>query len=91
MFVRLFLCLALTLTVTGCQYYEQYRSIKGDADLKAEIAEMRKALVAFASRKPVMAKATLPAAREEKLADDLKFTASTVMIRRPPQKRKSHG
>jgi hypothetical protein len=43
MFVRLFLCLALTLTVTGCQYYEQYRSIKGDADLKAEIAEMRKA------------------------------------------------
>jgi RNA polymerase sigma factor for flagellar operon FliA len=33
-----------------------------------QIAEMRKALVAFASRKPVVAKATLPAAREEKLA-----------------------
>jgi RNA polymerase sigma factor for flagellar operon FliA len=33
-----------------------------------QIAEMRKALVAFASREPVMAKATLPAAREEKLA-----------------------
>jgi RNA polymerase sigma factor for flagellar operon FliA len=33
-----------------------------------QIAEMRKALVAFASRKPVAAKATLPAVREEKLA-----------------------
>jgi RNA polymerase sigma factor FliA len=33
-----------------------------------QIAEMRKALVAFASRKPVIVKAMLPAAREEKLA-----------------------
>jgi RNA polymerase sigma factor for flagellar operon FliA len=32
------------------------------------MAEMRKALLAFASRKPVMAKATLPNAREETLA-----------------------
>jgi hypothetical protein len=43
MFVRLFLCLSLALAVTGCQYYQQYRSIKGDADLKEEVAEMRKA------------------------------------------------
>lgn len=43
MLVRLFLYLALTLAVTGCQYYQQYRSIKGDADLKEEAAEMRKA------------------------------------------------
>jgi hypothetical protein len=43
MFSRLYLFLALTLAVTGCQYYEQFRSIKGDADLKEEVAEMRKA------------------------------------------------
>ncbi|PYX02274.1 MAG: hypothetical protein DMG85_21810 [Acidobacteria bacterium] len=39
--VRVFLCLALLLA--GCQYYEEFRSIKGDADIKEEIAEMRKA------------------------------------------------
>jgi RNA polymerase sigma factor for flagellar operon FliA len=33
-----------------------------------QMAEMRKALIEFAVRKPVMAKASLPAAREEKLA-----------------------
>ncbi len=37
----LFLCVALMLA--GCQYYEEFRSIKGDADIKEEIAEMRKA------------------------------------------------
>ena len=29
--------------LAGCQYYEEFRSIKGDADIKEEIAEMRKA------------------------------------------------
>ncbi len=33
-----------------------------------QLAEMRKALIEFAARKPVMAKAALPAAREERLA-----------------------
>jgi hypothetical protein len=33
-----------------------------------QLAEMRKALIEFAARKPVMAKATLPAPREERLA-----------------------
>ena len=33
-----------------------------------QMAEMRKALIAFAARKPVMAKATLPHPREEQLA-----------------------
>ena len=36
--------LILLLTgLIGCQYYEEYRSIKGDADIKEEVAEMRKA------------------------------------------------
>lgn len=43
MSTRLFLCLALMLTTAGCQYYEEYRSTKADADIKEEIAEMRKA------------------------------------------------
>ncbi len=29
--------------LAGCQYYEEFRSIKGDADIKEEIAEMQKA------------------------------------------------
>ena len=38
------LCLFLLLTgLIGCQYYEEYRSLKGDADIKEEVAEMRKA------------------------------------------------
>ena len=38
------LCLLLLLTgLIGCQYYEEYRSIKGDADIKEEVAELRKA------------------------------------------------
>ena len=38
------LCLFLLLPgLIGCQYYEEYRSIKGDADIKEEVAEMRKA------------------------------------------------
>ena len=35
--------LILLLGLAGCQYYEEYRSIKGDADIKEEVAEMRKA------------------------------------------------
>ena len=42
--IRLLLCLILMLNgLVGCQYYEEYRSIKGDADIKEEVAEMRKA------------------------------------------------
>ena len=42
--IRLLLCLILMLAgPAGCQYYEEFRSIKGDADIKEEIAEMRKA------------------------------------------------
>ena len=42
--IRLLLCLLLTLNgLAGCQYYEEYRSLKGDADIKEEVAEMRKA------------------------------------------------
>ena len=42
--IRLLLCLILILAgPAGCQYYEEFRSIKGDADIKEEIAEMRKA------------------------------------------------
>jgi hypothetical protein len=37
------LLLGVALLLAGCQYYEEYRSIKGDADIKEEIAEMRKA------------------------------------------------
>ena len=41
---RLLLDLILMLiSLAGCQYYEEYRSTKGDADIKEEIAEMRKA------------------------------------------------
>ena len=38
------LCLIFLLTgLIGCQYYQEYRSMKGDADIKEEIAELRKA------------------------------------------------
>jgi hypothetical protein len=38
------LCLLFLLTgLTGCQYYEEYRNIKGDADIKEEKAELLKA------------------------------------------------
>ena len=41
---RLLLCLILVVNgLAGCQYYQEYRSMKGDADIKEEIAEMRKA------------------------------------------------
>jgi len=40
---RLFLCLMLLLAAAGCQYYEEFRSTKGDADLKEEVVEMRRA------------------------------------------------
>lgn len=43
MSTRLFLCLALLLAAAGCQYYEEYRNMRGEADIKEEIAEMRKA------------------------------------------------
>jgi hypothetical protein len=38
------LCLIFLLTgLIGCQYYEEYRNIKGDADIKEEKAELLKA------------------------------------------------
>ncbi len=38
------LCLIVLLTgLIGCQYYEEYRNIKGDADIKEEKAELLKA------------------------------------------------
>ena len=41
---RLLLCLILVLNgLAGCQYYQEYRSMKGDADIKEEVAELRKA------------------------------------------------
>ncbi len=41
---RLLMGLILVLNgLAGCQYYEEFRSIKGDADIKEEIAEMQKA------------------------------------------------
>ncbi len=41
---RLLVGLILVLNgLAGCQYYEEFRSIKGDADIKEEIAEMQKA------------------------------------------------
>jgi len=39
MLVTLFLAAHLA----GCQYYQEYRDKKGDADIKEEIAELRKA------------------------------------------------
>lgn len=30
-------------SLIGCQYYEEYRNIKGDADIKEEKAELMKA------------------------------------------------
>ncbi len=41
---RLLVGLILVLSgLAGCQYYEEFRSIKGDADIKEELAEMQKA------------------------------------------------
>jgi hypothetical protein len=41
---RLLVGLILVLNgLAGCHYYEEFRSIKGDADIKEEIAEMQKA------------------------------------------------
>ena len=38
------LCLFFLLAgLAGCQYYEEYRNIKGDADIKEEKAELMKA------------------------------------------------
>jgi len=38
------LCLIFLLTgLIGCQYYEEYRNIKGDADVKEEKAELLRA------------------------------------------------
>ena len=38
------LCLVFLLTgLAGCQYYEEYRNTKGEADIKEEKAELLKA------------------------------------------------
>ncbi len=37
-------CMLLLLTsLAGCQYYEEFRNTKGDADIKEEKAELMKA------------------------------------------------
>ena len=42
--LRMLVGLMLALTgLAGCQYYEEYRNIKGDADIKEEKAELLKA------------------------------------------------
>ena len=42
--VRLLLCLMLMLQgLAGCQYYQEYRNTKGEADIKEEKAELLKA------------------------------------------------
>ena len=42
--LRIMVGLVLLLNVmAGCQYYQEYRDKKGDADIKEEIAELRKA------------------------------------------------
>ena len=42
MCLLLYLVLVLN-TLAGCQYYQEYRDKKGDADIKEETAELRKA------------------------------------------------
>ena len=40
----LVLCVVLVLSgLAGCQYYQEYRNTKGDADIKEEKAELLKA------------------------------------------------
>ncbi len=41
--MRALLLFSLSLLLAGCHYYEEFRSMKGDADIKEEVAEMRKA------------------------------------------------
>lgn len=42
--LRMLLCLVLTFQgLAGCMYYQEYRDKKGDADIKEEVAELRKA------------------------------------------------
>ena len=42
--LRMLSGILLALTgLLGCQYYEEYRNIKGDADIKEEKAELMKA------------------------------------------------
>ena len=42
--LRMLVGLMLVLQgLVGCQYYQEYRNTKGDADIKEEIAELRKA------------------------------------------------
>ena len=40
---RMLVALLLAANLAGCQYYQEYRDKKGDADIKEEIAELRKA------------------------------------------------
>ena len=41
--LKLLLGLVLALQLAGCQYYQEYRNTKGDADVKEERAELMKA------------------------------------------------